>query len=85
MASSRLQFYGSSHASSELGRVRHRSHSVAGTLGRMARAIAAMYRRDLHRRALAQLDEHLLADIGIDRDTARLQAGRAPWDPLLPR
>lgn len=85
MAGNRLHFYGSSHASSELGPVRKPSHGVVDTLSWMARAIAAMYRADLQRRALADLDEHLLADIGIDRSTARVEAARAPWDPLLPR
>ena len=85
MASSRLQFYGSSHASSDFGLVRHRSPGVVATLSSITRAIAAMYRRDLHRRVVAQLDDHLLADIGIDRNIARMEAARAPWDPLLPR
>lgn len=85
MAGDRLHFYGSSHASSELGAVRERSHGVADTLSWMARAITAMYRIEMQRRALADLDEHLLADIGIDRSTARVEAARAPWDPLLPR
>ncbi len=85
MAGNRLHFYGSSHASSELGVVGKRPHGVVDTLGWMARAIAAMYRTDLQRRALADLGEHLLADIGIDRSTAQVKAARAPWDPLLPR
>lgn len=85
MTGNRLHFHGSSHASSELGLVRKRSHGVVDTLGWMARAIAAMYRVELQRRALADLDEHLLGDIGIDRGTARVEAARAPWDPLLPR
>ncbi len=85
MASNRLHFYGSSHASSEIGLVRKRPRGVVDTLSWMARAIAAMYRTNLQRRALADLDEHLLADIGIDRSTAQMEAARAPWDPLLPR
>ncbi len=85
MASKRLQSCGSSHPSFELGMVRKCSHGVADMLSWMARAIAAMYRRDRHRRTVESLNEHLLADIGIDGDIARLQAAWAPWDPLLPR
>ncbi len=85
MANNRLHFYGSSHARPRMDLVRPASHGVGGTLGWMARALVAMYRTELQRRALADLDERLLADIGIDRNTARVEAARAPWDPLLPR
>jgi uncharacterized protein YjiS (DUF1127 family) len=45
-------------------------------------------RRALHavesRRQLAEMDERMLADIGISRADALEEAGRAPWD-LTPR
>jgi uncharacterized protein YjiS (DUF1127 family) len=31
------------------------------------------------RRRLVDLDDHLLEDIGLDRDTARAEAKRSPW------
>ncbi|HEU0221268.1 MAG TPA: DUF1127 domain-containing protein [Paracoccaceae bacterium] len=32
------------------------------------------------RRHLLELDDHLLADIGLNRDTARIEAARPFWD-----
>jgi len=32
------------------------------------------------RRALARLDDHALADIGLDRDTALTESRRPSWD-----
>ena len=83
MVASRLQIYWSSHVSLKTGLARHSPHAMVGTLGWMAKAVADMYRTDLHRRALAQLDEHLLTDIGTDRDTVQREAARAPWNPPL--
>ncbi len=51
-------------------------HSHGGLLSRITHAF------DVHRsRArLAQLDAHLLADIGLDRGAAEAEANRPIWD-----
>ena len=36
-------------------------------------------RRQRTRRALAQLDDHLLRDVGLDRRTAHIEARRMFW------
>jgi uncharacterized protein YjiS (DUF1127 family) len=41
-------------------------------------ALVASARRD--RRTLAQLDPHLLRDIGLTREQAEAEAARALWD-----
>lgn len=37
------------------------------------------------RRALAQLDDRMLADIGVTREAIEIEAIRAPWDIPAPR
>lgn len=55
------------------------SHSTARPVGVLRRVFAAL---SLHRqrRRLAQLDDHLLRDIGLTRAEAEAEAARAPWD-----
>ncbi len=36
--------------------------------------------RDRSRRELAQLDDHLLADIGLTRDQAQIEAAKRFWE-----
>ena len=56
----------------------------AGTWHRATRqlfqTVAAMRRAAATRHALAKLDNHALADIGLTRPEARIEAARAPWD-----
>ena len=47
------------------------------SLGRFLRDLVSLYRQ---RRALDDLDAHLLDDIGVSREAAGAEAGRAPWD-----
>jgi uncharacterized protein YjiS (DUF1127 family) len=56
-----------------------RLHATAG-LSRLARKLwaAALVRRERDR--LSRLDDHLLRDIGLDRDAARREASRPLWD-----
>lgn len=54
-------------------------HSVLNPLAWMVEALAT-HRQRLH---LAELDAHLLEDIGIDAATQRRESRRAFWD--LPR
>ncbi|MCA8883396.1 MAG: DUF1127 domain-containing protein [Rhodobacteraceae bacterium] len=44
---------------------------------RLLRSMMSLRRQ---RRALAQLDDHLLHDIGITREEARTEAARPVWD-----
>lgn len=46
--------------------------------------LAEMVRARRTRRLLAEMDDRLLADIGVDRGQAHMEASRAPWD-LAPR
>lgn len=46
---------------------------------RVAVALETWARRARTRRALAQLDEHLLRDVGLDRRTAYIEARRKFW------
>jgi uncharacterized protein YjiS (DUF1127 family) len=52
----------------------------AGLFGAMRQALVAA----ASRRELAQLDDRMLADIGLGRTEALAEADRAPWD-LAPR
>lgn len=60
------------------------SMASAGTWHRATRPLiqsfAAMRRAAATRHALAKLDNHALADIGLTRPEARVEAARAPWD-----
>ncbi len=42
--------------------------------------LAEMHRAHRTRRLLAEMDDRLLADIGIGRGAALMEASRAPWD-----
>ena len=46
--------------------------------------LAAMLRARRTRRLLAEMDDRMLADIGIDRGQAHMEATRPVWD-LSPR
>ena len=53
------------------------------------RTVWALLKAMLHthhtRRLLAEMDDRQLADIGIDRGQAYMEATRAPWDLTLSR
>ena len=42
--------------------------------------LAEMRRAQRTRRLLAEMDDRLLADIGVGRGEALMEASRAPWD-----
>ena len=42
--------------------------------------LVAMVRARQTRRLLAEMDDRMLADIGLDRGQAHMEASRAPWD-----
>ena len=46
--------------------------------------LKAMLHAHRTRRLLAEMDDRMLADIGIDRGQAYMEAARTPWD-LKPR
>jgi uncharacterized protein YjiS (DUF1127 family) len=58
---------------------RRRSHA-AGWLGWLATMLHAIESR----RRLAELDDRMLKDIGLDRLEALREVGRAPWDITTP-
>jgi uncharacterized protein YjiS (DUF1127 family) len=45
----------------------------------LIKTIAVWITRRRQRRALAQLDDHLLADVGLSREQARREAARPFW------
>lgn len=47
--------------------------------------VACWYDRYLQRLALAELDERLLADIGVSPEEARHECAQPFWRPTLPR
>ena len=54
--------------------------AVPGRAVNWARAWAVMVRNARTRRELAGMDDRMLADIGIDRAQARVEADRMPWE-----
>ena len=54
--------------------------AVPGRAGNWTRAWAAMVRNARTRRELKSMDDRMLADIGIDRAQARVEADRMPWE-----
>ena len=54
--------------------------AVPGRAGNWMRAWAAMVRNARTRRELKSMDDRMLADIGIDRAQARVEADRMPWE-----
>ncbi len=64
-----------------LTQVRFVPHSSGGAIVRQAwAALAEMRRARRTRRLLAEMDDRMLADIGIGRGEAVMEASRAPWD-----
>lgn len=57
-------------------------HAPARTVWVLLKAMLQAHRT---RRLLAEMDDHQLADIGIDRGQAYMEASRAPWDLTLRR
>jgi len=57
-----------------------RVHGRAGWWPALVRWCARVHRTAAERRSLADLDDHLLADIGLDRATMRAEAARPFWD-----
>jgi len=71
----------------EIARTQAPAFSLGRAFGLLAGTVAVgieqvMNRAELarSRRQLAQLDERLLRDIGLDRATARFEATRGFWD-----
>lgn len=54
--------------------------SVSSRLDFVRRWLMAARRVDVERRALRELDDHILADIGVDRCTVRAECERPFWD-----
>ena len=57
-------------------------HGVDALLAAGHKAVSAAYawnHRRHERRALAELDDHLLRDIGIDRHQAQIEASKPFW------
>ena len=46
-------------------------------------SLAAMWQAAMTRRTLAQMDDRMLADIGIGRADAATEAARLPWDVTI--
>jgi len=58
----------------------HRDSPPAGRLWRRVGQALGVWRQ---RRSLAQLDDHLLTDLGLTRAEAEREARRAIWDAPL--
>lgn len=43
-------------------------------------SLRAMWRAVVTRRMLAEMDDRMLADIGVSRGDASMEANRRPWD-----
>ena len=66
---------------STLAQVRYVPHATGRTLLRQAwAALAEMARARQTRRMLGEMDDRMLADIGIGRGDALMEASRAPWE-----
>jgi uncharacterized protein YjiS (DUF1127 family) len=49
-------------------------------LGSLSRWLGTCLRRSRQRRHLAELDDHLLRDVGLSRADVARECGRWPWD-----
>lgn len=68
-------------ARSTLTDVGYTPQAAGNTLMRQAwAALAEMAPTRQTRRVLAEMDDRMLADIGIGRGDALMEASRAPWD-----
>ncbi len=68
-------------ARSTLTQVRYVPQATGRTLMRQAwTALTEMARARRTRRLLGEMDDRMLADIGIGRGDALMEASRAPWD-----
>ena len=68
-------------ARSSLTQVRYVRRATGRALMRQAwTALGEMARARRTRRLLAEMDDRMLADIGIGRGDALMEASRAPWD-----
>ncbi len=68
-------------ARSTLTQVRYVHQATRRTPLRQAwTALAEMARARRTRRLLGEMDDRMLADIGIGRGDALMEASRAPWD-----
>ncbi len=68
-----------------LTQLRFVPHNVGATrpthlLRQVWTALAEMHRARRTRRLLTEMDDRMLADIGIGRGDALMEASRAPWD-----
>ncbi len=65
----------------DLGLSRHRpARRAARRAGGIAGVLFAVLALARSRRALAELDDHMLADIGVTREAAGREAARPFWD-----
>jgi uncharacterized protein YjiS (DUF1127 family) len=56
------------------------SPTIAPSLAvRLFDTVLGWIERGRQRRALGQLDDRLLSDIGVDHATAKTEAGKPPW------
>lgn len=68
-------------ARSTLTQVRYVPHATGRAVLRQAWiTLTQMVRARQTRRMLAEMDDRMLADIGIGRGDALMEAARAPWD-----
>lgn len=58
----------------------HGLDDLQAALRALARAANRAWRNAVTRRELAELDDHMLADIGMTRDAVRAEMDRFPWD-----
>lgn len=58
----------------------HIAADAAPTLPGVMRVFADMFAVSTQRRALSELDDAALKDIGVSRMDAEAEAARAPWD-----
>ena len=54
---------------------------TAACLGSAATSIGIFIERDRQRRALAELDEHLLRDLGLNRSAVAREVHKHFWQP----
>ncbi|MGB0712177.1 MAG: DUF1127 domain-containing protein [Gammaproteobacteria bacterium] len=67
------------YSESDLSRHGDVQYSLSGLMAYGTGLVALWVRRHRQRRRLAALDERLLADIGVSRDQARIEAAKPFW------
>lgn len=67
-------------ASSHAAAARHAGGWYGVSARRFVQGASRALRYTTTRRELADMDDRMLADIGLTREAALVEAGRAPWD-----